>query len=121
MKTENMNLSRVSGVKGSNYVKKACAYIEKNCMNDITVGDISAYVAIERTYLYRLFLKENGVSPSKYLQSVRLELARKLMDEGKLTVGEIPSLAGFKNRSRFAAMFKRAYGVTPAEYVKNRK
>ena len=115
MRESSRDAFAAGGVKGTDYVKLACAYIEKNYMNDITVGDISAHVAIERSYLYRLFLKEKGISPSKYLQTVRLKRTKEMLEEGKLSLGEIPALAGFKNRSRFAVMFKRTYGVSPAE------
>jgi len=109
------------GIQASEYVKAACAYIEKNYMNDISVVDISACVAIERTYLYRLFIKKKGISPSKYLQGVRLAHARTLLDSGEVPLGEVSVLSGFKNRSRFAAMFTKAYGVSPAEYMEKMK
>jgi len=101
----------------SGYTEAACEYIKNNYMNDITVADISAYVAIDRTYLYRLFCREKGISPSKYLQKVRLEAAKALMDKGGHSLSDIPKLAGFHNSSRFAVMFKSKYGVSPREYI----
>ena len=108
-------------IKGRSYVELACLYIDENYMNDIGVADISAYVAVDRTYLYRLFLREKGISTSKYLQSVRLERAREMLDEGKIPLSEVHLAAGFKSRSRFAKMFRAVYGIMPADYAKKQK
>ena len=118
MKKENSSESSLSDRIGKDvgYIVKACEYIEENYMNDLSVADIAAYVAIDRTYLYRLFCREKGLSPSKYLQYVRLEASRAMMDEKKYTLSDIPGRAGFRNRSRFAEMFKKMYGVSPKVY-----
>ena len=108
---------KIPKTKHSGYIEAACEYIKNNYMNDITVADISAHVAIDRTYMYRLFCREKGISPSKYLQRVRLEAAKELMDKGGHPLSEIPKLAGFHSRSRFAAIFKAEYGVLPRDYI----
>ena len=106
--------------KSNSYVELACRYIAENYMHGIGVADISAYVAIDRTYLYRLFLREKGVSTSKYLQSFRLERAKELLSDGKIPLLDVHREVGFTYRSRFVKMFRKAYGLTPADYVKSK-
>ena len=113
--------SRASPNKADTYINDACAFIDNNFAEDIGVSAVAAHVAIDRTYLYRIFLREKGISPLKYLQTVRLERARAMLEDGKIPLSEVHLAAGFKNRSRFSRLFKTVYGVTPAEYAKKQK
>ena len=51
------------------------------------------------------------------LQDYRMEQARQLLAEGSLTVTGIARTVGYRNRSHFAAAFKRKYGVNPSVYL----
>ena len=65
VKANQNSLSRRDSAEG--YVKKAIRYIEENYHYDLTVADLASHVGLDRTYLYRLFCKHQGSSPSKYL------------------------------------------------------
>ncbi len=98
------------------YVTRAKRYIEDNYIYDISVNDVSAHVCIDRTYLYRLFLKYEELSPSKYLGEYRLSIAASLLANGKQSISQTAFLAGFQDLSHFYKAFSAKYGMTPKKY-----
>ena len=62
VKANQSSLSKRDSAEG--YVKKAIRYIEENYHYDLTVADMASHVGLDRTYLYRLFYKHQGTSPS---------------------------------------------------------
>lgn len=55
---------------------------------------------------------------TEYLTNNRLEHAKKLLTEGKLTVGEVTELVGYNDYFYFSKLFKKYVGVTPSKYRK---
>ena len=102
--------------KPYDYVSAALAYIDDYSTHNISVNDIAAYVKIDRTYLYSLFKKYFGVSPSKYLTEVRLKRAVSLMEYKRLSLNEIAISSGFYDLSHFSRFFINTYGMTPGKY-----
>ncbi len=98
------------------YVKRVKRYIEDNYSLSLSVRDIAFKVGLDRTYLYRLFVKSEGVSPSKYLSDYRLDKASKMLENESLSIGEISSLVGFKDVAYFYKVFVKKFGVTPKKY-----
>ena len=100
------------------YVERAIDYIFENYNKNITIADISNYLNIDRTYLYRLFKKECGISPQKYLLNFRLRVAVNKLECTQLSIMEIAELCGFNDVSSFCHQFKKAYNDTPLNYRK---
>ncbi|MBT9776596.1 helix-turn-helix domain-containing protein [Clostridium sp. MCC353] len=64
-------------------------------------------------------LKEStGLSFSKYLQSVRMENAKKLLEGNNLTVAVVAQLTGYSSESHFVQCYKKYYGYTPGKTEK---
>jgi AraC-like DNA-binding protein len=97
-------------------VHDAIEFITANYAYDIKVSDIAKAVMLERSYLYRIFTKEIGLSPKEYLTHYRLVLARDLLKEEELTITEIAFTCGFKSSSAFYKHFKKRYDITPNSY-----
>ena len=72
-------------------------------------------------YLRKLFKKELGVTPHKYLIDKRLQTAAEQLRAGNLSgnITEISRLCGFREPLYFSRMFKKKYGVAPSYYVEN--
>ncbi len=102
------------------YVNKAISYIEDNYPYNITIGDIASFVGIDRTYLYRLFLKNIKISPAKYLTNYRLERAVAMMEHDSMTLHDIALSSGFYDTSHFTKAFTLRYGATPGKYRKDK-
>lgn len=101
---------------GSNYCRKACEYIKHNYSYDIKVTDIARYIGVDRTYLYKIFIQEKGISPQRYLLRQRLNEAKNLLDHSAFNITEIALSCGFKDSASFCRHFKEKTKMTPKEY-----
>lgn len=108
-----------SGSMADEYVKAAISYIHTFYYDtSINVEEISGYVGIDRSYLYRLFKEKMGVSPKKYIMEYKLKTAAKLLRETSLSVGQVALSTGFDDQLYFSTAFKSHYGVSPTKYRK---
>ena len=76
-------------------------------------------VPFSKEYIRKLFIKEHGISPSKFLLQKRLTLAKQLLskkEDGYLRINEIAETCGFDDHAYFCRVFKRETGYTPNEF-----
>ena len=97
------------------YAEAAKRYIESNYYHPMRVGDIAAYIGIDRTHLYREFKRETGLSLQEWLLVYRLNQARKLMGRGDLTLTEIALSTGFCDLTHFSHAYREKYGTAPGK------
>lgn len=71
----------------------------------------------ERTFIRR-FKNATGNTPSEYIQRVKIEFAKKLLEHGKVTVKNICYETGYEDQSYFRNVFKKYTGLTPIDYRK---
>ena len=91
-------------------------------INEFYGGDCSERALCERFFvsrstLCRIFRKNLGVTPSRYVETRRLSEAKRLLEKGE-SVQNVCFSCGFGNYSHFIALFKRRFGVTPYRYGK---
>ena len=73
-------------------------------------------------YLRKLFKKELGVTPHKYLTDKRLQTAADMLCyTDSHNIAEISQLCGFREPLYFSRMFKKKYGVAPSYYIESRQ
>lgn len=101
------------------YFNKAINYIHNNFSYDIQVTDISNFIGIDRTYLYKIFIKYSNKSPQQYLISYRLDIASNLLTSSKISITEIAFSCGFKDIPAFYTHFKKKFKTTPSKFRKN--
>ncbi len=102
------------------YVKAALSYIHTFYYDTfINVEEISGYVGIDRSYLYRLFKEKMGISPKKYILEYKLKTAAKLLRETNLSVGQVALSTGFDDQLYFSTAFRRFFGTAPTKYRRN--
>lgn len=102
----------------------ACLYHAKeilinNLENPPSLKDLAVKVGLNDYKLKLGFKQIFGTTAFAYLHQQRLEKARQLLAETKLSVSEIAWSVGFANRGYFAAAFKRKFSVNPGEYLKS--
>ena len=73
---------------------------------------------VSRSTLVRIFARELGRSPGEEIIRERVELAKKLMATGSLSMAEVAFKAGFCNPPYFSNIFKRLVGETPLEWTR---
>ena len=71
---------------------------------------------INPSYLSRRFHQTIGQPLSQYITGVRLETAKRLLNEENLKIGEISQIVGFETPGYFTKVFNKAVGMTPKEY-----
>jgi AraC family transcriptional regulator of adaptative response / DNA-3-methyladenine glycosylase II len=69
-------------------------------------------------HLRRLFAEHLGASPSAVARRLRLEEARRLLEQPRLGIGDIADAAGFRSRRCFNEAFRKAFGAAPREMRK---
>lgn len=102
------------------YIYTVKKYISLNFSKPIKIADIANQLNINRSHLYRVFKEYTGKSLEEYLISVRLNEARRLLDDTDFSTSVISTMVGYAQYSSFFKMFKNYIGMTPLEY-KNRK
>lgn len=80
-----------------------------------TVGSMAAAAALSPRHLSRLFSSELGTTPARWLETVRVDRARRLLLEG-LSVTATAQHAGFGSDETLRRAFDRRLGTTPTEY-----
>jgi AraC-like DNA-binding protein len=98
-------------------VREVVTLIEEHPEWEHTVGSLAGAVGASRRSLERAFRRHTGMSPWKYVKSVRLRRARdqlRAADQHRLTVGEVARRWGMAH-SQFSADYRRVYGETPVE------
>lgn len=96
-------------------IKKLCAYMEEHFAENISLDTLLAMTTFGKSYLLRLFTRQAGVSPYRYLQTVRLDRAKKFLERG-ITPADAAAMTGFADQSHFTNYFKEFTGLTPGQY-----
>lgn len=77
-------------------------------------------VDMSKYYSLRLFKQSMGVTPHQYLIQQRMEKAKQLLKQEKVSIVEVAAQCGFSNQSHFARVFNKNTDLTPRAYRKNR-
>lgn len=101
---------------GEKYILSVKEFINKNYHRDITVDDMASYVSLSKNYLIRLFRRELGTTPNRYLTDVRLYHSRLLLTRTRQSVKNIGISCGFATPSYFIKCFREHFSETPLEY-----
>lgn len=83
----------------------------------LTVDDLAASVAMERTGLYKLMTAEWGITPSDFVREFRLARAAELLGEGH-TVAEVAYAVGYGSVSSFSRRFQDRFGSRPGRWAR---
>lgn len=108
-------LEEADRTRPTGQIQALCAYMEAHSSENLTLDDLLAMTSFGKSYLLRAFTKQVGVSPYRYLQTVRLDQAKKLLERGVPPI-DAAGMAGFADQSHFTNVFKRFIGLTPKQY-----
>ncbi len=98
-------------------IKTVCNYLEENYTKTITLNDLSVLTGWSKYHLLRSFTKQKGISPYSYLETIRVNHAKKLLEKGIKPI-EVTFLTGFSDQSHLTKFFKRLVGLTPKQYMR---
>jgi transcriptional regulator GlxA family with amidase domain len=91
-------------------------WLETNFNENITLEKMMAVCNLGKKTLVRRFKKVTGETPLIYLQKLRIENAKRLLESQRDSFNEITWKVGYNDASSFHKVFKSATGLTPIEY-----
>jgi len=97
-------------------VKQVQEFIEQNFQQPMQVSSLAAMVNITPRTLNRRFQSAVAMRPIEYIQAVRIEQAKRLLELGDVTIKSLADQVGYDDISSFTRLFKRATELTPKEY-----
>lgn len=89
-------------------------YIRDNLAQDLSLNELAAVAGLSPSHFNTLFKQATGQATHRFIVQCRVEHAMSLLANGKLSLTEIASLAGFCDQSHMSRCMRRVAGVTPA-------
>ncbi|MCL9781236.1 helix-turn-helix domain-containing protein [Vibrio sp. S4M6] len=95
----------------------------QNWMHDtpdgqFSVKDLSERVFLSERQMKRRFKQATGTTPIRYIQQIRLSIAKDMLEKTKKTIEEIGRTVGYEDTRYFRELFKKSHNMTPIEYRK---
>lgn len=94
------------------YFEKCLRFIHENYTQNIKIGDLAAALAVDRTYLYKIFMSNVQCSPQTYLINHRISKACDLLISTERSVSDIAYSVGFNDLSDFSKQFRKRNGMS---------
>lgn len=91
-------------------------YMEGNLYTNLSLDRIALHFGFTKMHVIRVFKQAYGQTPMQYLLSRKISIAKSLLKDTIMPVGEIASLLRYSNTQHFSAAFKKAVGQTPHTY-----
>ena len=95
-------------------VERALALIEAGALDRDTIDALAERLGIGSRHLSRLFAEQLDASPRQVAQSLRIQRAKRLLDDTDLPIAMIAERAGFPSPRRMSAAFAHLYGQSPS-------
>ncbi len=100
------------------YVEKIKMYIKDNFQKAITLETVAKYINLHPSYCSTIFKRSEGHSVTEYINTVRINYAKELLDTSPYRIGEIGARCGIPDPYYFSRVFNKTCGVSPSEYRK---
>lgn len=97
-------------------IKLAQDFIEENVGERISVEDLALKYAIGRRHFERRFKKATNNTPVEYIQRVKIEAAKKFLENSSKNVTEVMYEVGYNDIKAFRTVFRKITGLAPMEY-----
>lgn len=105
-----------------NYAKKPGSirdlqhWIAENLDKDLSIQTLAEHVSMSTRNFTRVFTKETGITPAKFVEKIRLDEARRRLEQTSNRIAEIANKTGFGNELNLRRVFERNFQVSPSDY-----
>ena len=99
-------------------LRQVIDYIYVHLDRDLSLKELANVVQMSPHYFSRLFKETTGITPHQYVIRCRIDRAKDLLKQGKLSIDDIAMEVGFVDRSHLHRYFKRLVGITPKTFSK---
>lgn len=97
-------------------IRDTLQHIHQNYKQPLNASLLAKRVHISTAYFSELFKKETGLSLNQYLNKIRIDNARVLIEGNSLNISEIAQAVGIDDHNYFSRIFKKHCGISPTEF-----
>lgn len=97
-------------------IRELQQYIVDHPEADLSLDVLARRINTSPRHFARIFRAETGLSPGRYVEQVRIETARRRLEESELSVEAVAAACGFGSVGNFRRVFAKAMDVSPFEY-----
>jgi AraC family transcriptional regulator len=95
-------------------------WMRENLAEEFNLDRLAAQAGLSKFYFNRLFKSAMGMAPSRYLITLRMDEAKRLLRETKRDIVTVGLDVGYANPSHFAQLFRKETGLSPSDYRRQR-
>ncbi|MCR0983784.1 GlxA family transcriptional regulator [Roseomonas populi] len=113
-----MQFSRhgVGAPVGRSALQEVQRWVASHPAEDHSVERLAARTGMSPRHFARLFRAETGLTPAAYVEGVRIEAVRRLLERGDIAIKQVAGACGFRDADTLRRAFFRRVGTTPVEY-----
>lgn len=100
-------------------IQQAVAFMKQNLDRKLTERELADKIGVSPQHLCAMFKTEIGETPIRYLNQVRMEKARELLENdgaSALSIKEVAARVGCRDLSHFVRDFQQRFGLSPRRY-----
>ncbi len=120
LRAKQRDIARPEEATSTDIVEQVLEYLRQNYAQDIEFAQIAESYHISPAYLSKIFKDYVGMTPSRYRNEYRINVAKKLLTETELPIKTIAEKAGFTDQFYFSKIFKKITGESPAQFREER-
>jgi transcriptional regulator GlxA family with amidase domain len=91
-------------------------WMEKCLARPFRLSPLAQYLRMSERTVIRRFKKATGRTPGRYMQGMKIEFAKRMLEAGQMSVDKICLRVGYEDVSSFRHLFRRETGVSPSQY-----
>jgi len=95
------------------------SWVQDHLKDNLTVEVLAEQASMSPRNFARIFVREKGITPAKYIEKLRIEMACRFLVESQLTLDEIAGQCGLQNSDNMRRVFLKNLNTTPSSYKKN--
>lgn len=111
-------VSRYPGEASDPVVASAQRYLLEHLSSPVQVSELAAALHLSTSQFNRVFKNSIGQTPHEYLVNLRINRAKHLLKNSRLSIGEIAESVGYELDTSFSAAFRKKTGMTPGKFRK---
>lgn len=117
---EKPRVTRLKGGLSEAHKRRTLELMDSRLDSSLTVELLAGEVGLSPAHFARVFKETMGVAPHRYLLTLRLEHARRLLDVPDAILSGVAQRTGFADQAHLTRLFKREFGVTPGALLRSR-